>query len=127
MTTKQNHPVDLHVGARVKMRRGILGLSQTDLGRALGVTFQQVQKYEKGHNRIGASRLFEISQALGVPVSYFYEGLEPTQNGSAGTASDIEGFLRSPNGIAVCRAFSKIKDANQQLRLLRLIESIAEG
>lgn len=70
------HPVDLHVGRRIRDRRVIIGLSQEKLARAIGVTFQQVQKYERGVNRLGASRLFETATALGVPISYFFEGLE---------------------------------------------------
>ncbi|TNE39904.1 MAG: XRE family transcriptional regulator [Alphaproteobacteria bacterium] len=127
MMTDRRHPVDVHVGGRVKFRRGILGLSQTDLGRKLGVTFQQVQKYEKGLNRIGASRLFEVSQALDVPVAFFFEGLKgPDDEGSA-ASREVEAFLGSPNGVALCRAFSRIKDPDTQTRLLRLIESIADG
>ncbi len=71
--TGKPHPVDVHVGARVRMRRTLLGMSQTTLGEAIGLTFQQVQKYERGPNRIGASRLFELSWALDVPVEYFFD------------------------------------------------------
>lgn len=79
--TKKPHPVDLHVGARIKARREMLGMSQVELGKELTLTFQQVQKYEKGTNRVGASRLFEIAQILGVPVQYFFVGLNETGNG----------------------------------------------
>ena len=75
-TEKQPNPVDIHVGKRVRMRRTLMGMSQTKLGDALGLTFQQVQKYENGSNRIGASRLYQISQILAVPVSYFFEEMD---------------------------------------------------
>ena len=74
-------PIDIHVGERVRLRRNLLGISQTDLGKAVGVTFQQVQKYEKGTNRISASRLFNLSRALDVPISYFFEDLSPAAAG----------------------------------------------
>ena len=77
MSTKAPNPVDKYVGSRVRMRRIMLGMSQEKLGEALGLTFQQVQKYEKGTNRVGASRLWELSRVLGVPITYFFEGLEP--------------------------------------------------
>ncbi len=74
-------PIDIHVGARVRLRRNLLGLSQTDLGKAVGVTFQQLQKYEKGTNRISPSRLFNLSRVLDVPISYFFEDLSPAAAG----------------------------------------------
>ncbi len=71
------HPVDVHVGARVRQRRTLLGMNQTKLGQAIGLTFQQVQKYERGTNRISASRLFELSQVLDVPIQYFFDDMPP--------------------------------------------------
>ena len=83
---KAPNPIDKHVGSRVRMRRMMLGMSQEKLGNNLGLTFQQVQKYEKGTNRIGASRLQQISQILQVPVSFFFEGARPTPTRRARTA-----------------------------------------
>ena len=87
---RKANPVDAHVGTRIRLRRLLLGLSQEELGRAVGLTFQQIQRYERGDNRVGASRLFELATALNVPVSFFYDdiaqaaaGLPPVQLGSA--------------------------------------------
>ncbi len=124
------HPVDTHVGSRVKLRRMILGMSQDSLGKSLGLTFQQVQKYEKGVNRIGASRLFELSDLLEVPIQYFYDGY-----GDAGTATGFsepdvaEAFMElvnSPDGVQLCRYFAEIKDPQVKKRVLDLVKSIAE-
>src|SRR4030042_2052483 len=87
---RRANPIDVHVGARVRLRRMILGMSQEKLGDSLGLTFQQVQKYEKGTNRIGASRLFDLSQVFGVPVQFFYEELAVAGAGGAG------GFAERP-------------------------------
>src|SRR5712664_3195721 len=101
---KSGNPIDKHVGARVRMRRMMLGMSQTKLGEALGLTFQQVQKYEKGTNRIGASRLQHISHILQVPVSFFFEGA-PTLPGQPKGSSDapspayVTDFLASSDGL----------------------------
>src|ERR1700735_528426 len=90
------HPVDVHVGKRLRLRRTILGLSQEAIGNAIGVTFQQVQKYERGVNRMGASRLFEFSKILSVPVSYFFEEMDKQSGGHhtplAGVAEETQGF-----------------------------------
>ncbi len=75
--TGKPHPVDIHVGARARMRRTLLGMTQTDLGDALGLTFQQVQKYENGNNRISASRLYDLYRVLDVPIEYFFEDMPP--------------------------------------------------
>src|SRR5579872_2247785 len=75
--TGQPNPIDIHVGARVRLRRTLLGMSQERLGKAIGLTFQQVQKYERGANRIGSSRLFELSKILDVPVSFFFDDIDP--------------------------------------------------
>ena len=74
---KKPNPIDIHVGSRIRLRRTMLGMSQEKLGESLGITFQQIQKYEKGTNRVGASRLQNISSILNVPVSFFFEGLQP--------------------------------------------------
>lgn len=126
MSIPNRNPVDAHVGGRVKLRRGIMGLSQTQLGNELGITFQQVQKYEKGLNRIGASRLYHIAQALEVPVQYFFEGLDvPGERGSG--ANVFDAFIHSPTGIELCRSFTNINDPQIQSRVLRLVQAMGEA
>src|ERR671926_591337 len=102
MATKSPNPVDKHVGGRVRLRRMLIGMSQEKLGEALGITFQQVQKYEKGTNRIGASRLHQIAQVLGVPISFFYEGA-PEESAAndphAPVQTAISEFMTSREGI----------------------------
>src|SRR6478735_1360147 len=83
---KKPNPIDIHVGSRIRLRRTMLGMSQEKLGESLGITFQQIQKYEKGTNRVGASRLQNISSILNVPVSFFFEDAPGEQSGQAGTA-----------------------------------------
>ncbi len=122
-------PVDAYVGGRVKLRRGLIGMSQTQLADNLGITFQQVQKYEKGANRIGASRLFQISRHLGVPVQYFFEGAESVMNGGENASENSVGdsfdqFLKSSTGIELCRSFSAIDDPAIQKKLLALVKSL---
>ena len=128
MSTKKGHPTDRHVGARVRMRRMMLGMSQTKLGDALGLTFQQVQKYEKGANRIGSSRLQQISNILEVPISFFFEG-GPSQGHDGRSASPmpdyIDDFLASTDGLTLTKAFSQIKDTKLRRRIVDLVEQIA--
>jgi transcriptional regulator with XRE-family HTH domain len=126
------NPVDRHVGSRVRMRRVLVGLSQEKLGESLGLTFQQVQKYEKGTNRIGASRLQQISRILGVPVEYFFEGAPQTieralssgfeDNGDTAYVAD---FLATNEGIQLNKAFVRIKDAKLRRRVVELVTAIA--
>ncbi len=132
MIEKKHHPIDVHVGGRVRMRRMLVGMSQERLGEQLGLTFQQVQKYEKGTNRIGASRLFEIASILGVPVSFFYEGLTASANKAAGMAEMAQqGFdttlMTSADGLQLNRAFFRIKDASVRRKVIDLVKSIAES
>lgn len=117
-------PVDVHVGARVRMRRLMLGLSQDKLAETIGLTFQQIQKYEKGANRIGAGRLFRLANALDVPVQFFYEDL---QGGDAVPASSQEliALLATPDGMRLCRYFADIKDPHVKRRLLELVKSLS--
>ena len=128
MAKKSPNPVDEHVGQRVRFQRMILGMSQDKLGEALGLTFQQVQKYEKGANRIGASRLWAISKTLGVPVNFFFEGL--TESQAAGFAEGAESwggeFVASAEGMQLCRFFSAIEQPQVRKRLLDLVKSLAE-
>ncbi|MBV8510536.1 MAG: helix-turn-helix transcriptional regulator [Xanthobacteraceae bacterium] len=132
MAKKVPNPIDRHVGSRVRMRRMMLGMSQEKLGDALGLTFQQVQKYEKGANRIGASRLQQISQILQVPVSFFFEGVpspraEQRAEGLAEAPSPayVSDFLATSDGLALTKAFVRITDAKLRRRIVDLVEQIA--
>jgi transcriptional regulator with XRE-family HTH domain len=130
MTKKTPNPTDRHVGSRVRMRRMMLGMSQEKLGDALGLTFQQVQKYEKGTNRIGASRMQQIAHFLQVPVSFFFEGLPDLPAGPEGTAeapspSYISDFLATSDGLALTKAFMRIKDPKLRRRIVDLVSQIA--
>ncbi|WP_293329364.1 helix-turn-helix transcriptional regulator [Parvibaculum sp.] len=126
MSRKPPNPVDIHVGGRIRMRRMLIGMSQEKLGESLELTFQQVQKYEKGSNRVGASRLYQIAQVLGVPVSYFYEGLEAASTADEGpdTGFDFE-LLSTTEGIQLNAAFFSISDPSLRKRLLDLIKLLA--
>jgi len=130
MAKKSPDPVDKHVGSRVRMRRMMLGMSQTALGDALGLTFQQVQKYEKGTNRIGASRLHHIAQILQVPMAFLFEGAphvpgRPKGIGEAPSPAYVSDFLASSDGLALTRAFTWIKDAKLRRHIVDLVEAIA--
>lgn len=109
----------------------MVGMSQEKLGESLGITFQQIQKYEKGTNRIGASRLQNISSVLSVPVAFFFEGA-PTGNAGEGFAEDaspayVSDFLATSEGLALTRAFTRISDPKVRRRIVDLVESLAEG
>ena len=128
---KAPNPTDQYVGSRVRMRRKMLGMSQAKLGAALGLTFQQVQKYEKGANRIGASRLQQISRILQVPVSFFFEGA-PGDGGAHGdgfaeapSPAYVSDFLATSDGLALTKAFVRIKNAKLRRRIVDLVEQIA--
>lgn len=127
---KAPNPIDKHVGSRVRMRRMMLNMSQEKLGDALGLTFQQVQKYEKGTNRIGASRLQQISNTLQVPVEFFFEGA-PHLPGASRVDADapspayVSDFLSSSDGLALTKAFMRISDAKLRRRIVDLVEQIA--
>ena len=129
MPKKQANPVDAHVGHRVRLRRMLIGMSQERLGELLGLTFQQVQKYEKGINRIGAGRLFEVAGILGVPIGFFYEDVD-TGATAGGFAEDepppVMEFLSSGEGLQLSLAFMRIKDAKVRRRILDLVRSLAE-
>jgi transcriptional regulator with XRE-family HTH domain len=127
---KAPNPTDRHVGARVRMRRMMLSMSQEKLGDALGLTFQQVQKYEKGANRIGASRLQQIAHILQVPVSFFFDGAPnvpgQTSDGFAEAPSPayVADFLATSDGLALTKAFMGIKDAKLRRRIVDLVQQI---
>ncbi len=132
MTKKNPNPIDVHVGNRVRMRRMLVGMSQEKLGERLGLTFQQIQKYEKGTNRISASRLYQISQILGVPVQFFFEDLPPQIAGERSEGVEepreegaIMDFLGSSEGLQLNRFFSRIKDAAVRRSIIDLVRAIA--
>lgn len=124
------NPVDIHVGKRLRLRRTIAGVSQENLAESLGITFQQVQKYEKGINRISASRLFEIGAALNTPINFFFEEYGETNPVYGFAAEEGEGFkeedLKSRESMALLRAYYKITDPNVRKKALDLIKSLAE-
>ena len=124
---KQANPIDIQVGNRVRIRRMLIGMSQERLGDLLGLTFQQVQKYEKGVNRIGAGRLFEVSRILNVPVDFFYEGVsDAAQGANEADGAPVMDFVSSGEGLQLSLAFMKIKDAKVRKRVLDLVKSLAE-
>jgi transcriptional regulator with XRE-family HTH domain len=125
------NPVDKHVGSRVRLRRMMLNMSQTKLGDELGLTFQQVQKYEKGKNRISASRLQQTADALQVPVTFFFEGAPsvpgaPQAKGASPSPAYVTDFLATRDGLALIKAFMRIKDASLRRRVVNLVEGIAD-
>ncbi|MFS2325689.1 MULTISPECIES: helix-turn-helix domain-containing protein [Brucella] len=127
---KKPNPIDVHVGSRIRLRRNMLGLSQEKLGESLGITFQQIQKYEKGTNRVGASRLQAISAILTVPVSFFFEDAPGSSATQAGFAEDNEAtyvvdFLNSNEGVQLTRAFTKISDPKVRRKIIDLVKSLA--
>ena len=130
IATKAPNPIDKHVGARVRMRRLLVGMSQEKLGTALGITFQQIQKYEKGTNRIGASRLQQISGVLGVPVSYFFEDAQGEALSNTGFADKkgdyVADFLATSEGLQLTKSFMKVKDPKVRRRIVDLVASIAD-
>ena len=131
MAKKTPNPIDKHVGGRVRMRRMMLKMSQEKLGDALDLTFQQVQKYEKGTNRIGASRLQQISNILQVPVAFFFEGAPGGGGSSAGMAEApspayVSDFLSSSDGLSLTKAFMRIKNAKLRRRIVDLVEQMAD-
>jgi transcriptional regulator with XRE-family HTH domain len=129
MSTKAPNPVDKYVGSRVRMRRIMLGMSQEKLGEALGLTFQQVQKYEKGTNRVGASRIQQISEILQVPVSFLFEGgpsgIATADGFSEGASPTYSDFLATSEGLALTRAFTRITDAKLRRSIVDMVEQIA--
>jgi transcriptional regulator with XRE-family HTH domain len=122
------NPVDLHVGARIRLRRRMQQVSQEKLADALGLTFQQVQKYERGANRVSASKLYEIAAALKAPVSYFFDGLaDPTGGGGDGHASDelsVHRFLMTSEGLELAQLFPRIPRGRVRRRLLDLVRAM---
>lgn len=128
---KKPNPIDIHVGSRIRLRRTMLGMSQEKLGDSLGITFQQIQKYEKGTNRVGASRLQNISGILNVPVSFFFEDAPgdsvsgPSGMAEASSSNYVVDFLSSSEGLQLNRAFVKISDPKVRRKLVDLVKALA--
>jgi transcriptional regulator with XRE-family HTH domain len=130
MAKKAPNPIDKHVGSRVRIRRMMLGMSQEKLGDALGLTFQQVQKYEKGTNRIGAGRLQQISLILQVPVSFFFEGAPPPPGklsglGEALSPAYVTDFLATSDGLTLVKGLMRIPNPKLRRRIVELVEEMA--
>jgi len=130
--SRRANSIDVHVGSRVRLRRMVLGMSQEKLGEQLGLTFQQVQKYEKGVNRIGAGRLFDLSHVLGVPVQFFYDDAPyASDNASHGGfsersgESDVVDFLSTREGLELNKAFMRISDARTRRAIIELARALA--
>ncbi|MFJ5488308.1 helix-turn-helix domain-containing protein [Hansschlegelia beijingensis] len=131
MIKKTPNPVDKHVGSRVRMRRVLIGMSQEKLGEALGITFQQIQKYEKGTNRIGASRMQQIATVMGVPVSYFFDDAPGSESRSEGfgesQGSDyVVDFLTTTEGLQLNKSFVRIQDAKVRRKIVDLVSALAD-
>jgi transcriptional regulator with XRE-family HTH domain len=121
--------VDVHVGGRVRVRRRLINMTQETLADLIDVTFQQVQKYERGTNRISASKLFGIAEALEVPISYFFDGLDATsgldEEASQDSEQNIQGFLRTSEGLELARLFPRIARGPLRRRILELVRAAA--
>ncbi len=129
---KKPNPIDIHVGSRVRLRRTMQSMSQEKLGNSLGITFQQIQKYEKGANRIGASRLQNIATVLNTPIAFFFEDA-PSGDGSAkggmeesNSTNYVVDFLSSSEGLQLNRSFVKITDTKVRRKIIDLVKALAE-
>ena len=132
--SRRANPMDVHVGSRVRLRRMLLGMSQEKLGEHLGLTFQQVQKYEKGVNRIGASRLFDLAKVLGVPVQFFYD---EAPYGAQSAGAVLTGFAEQPDetyiveflgtreGLELNKAFARVTDPKVRRSIVDLVRALA--
>ena len=131
MTIKMPNPIDVHVGSRLRMRRMLVGMSQEKLGESLDLTFQQIQKYEKGSNRISASRLYDMSRILDVPVQFFFDDMVRSDATGRGKADKPSGsfemieFLSSPDGAQLVRTFSEIDSPEVRRSILDLVKSVS--
>ncbi len=133
MTSQPNprgpNAVDRHVGSRIRLRRQLLNMSQEKLGEELGVTFQQVQKYERGTNRVGAGRLFILARVLDVPVSFFYDGVSEAMAVPGFSEGDqtpiVDDFIQSADGVALAQAFARITEPKVRRRILELVRTLA--
>ena len=124
---KPSH-VDAHVGSRIRLRRKLLGLSQQQLAQRLGLTFQQVQKYERGVNRVSASKLYETAQVLGAPVTHFFEGLdgEPHFDRPPAGEAAVTAFLMTPEGLELATLFPRIPKGRMRHQVLELVRTLSE-
>ena len=128
---KVPNPIDTHVGSRIRLRRTMLGMSQEKLGEALGITFQQIQKYEKGANRVGASRLQNIAGILNVPVAFFFEDAPGDDDVTPGNLEEsstgyVVNFISSSEGLQLNRSFVRISDPKVRRRIIELVKSLAD-
>lgn len=126
---KQPNPIDIHVGSRVRLKRTMLGMSQEKLGDSLGITFQQIQKYEKGSNRIGASRLQQIAAVLGTPISFFFEDAPNAKSegfAEGDSANFVVDFLSTSEGLQLNKAFVKINDPQVRRKIVDLVKTLAD-
>ena len=121
---KSTTPVDTQIGARIRMRRMLVGISQTELGEKSGVTFQQIQKYEKGTNRVSVSRLHQIAQTLGVPVDFFYEGLSGGGTNIIENVPDVAALLGTADALDMLKAFTALQNRAVRRRLVALTEQL---
>jgi transcriptional regulator with XRE-family HTH domain len=126
---KKPNPIDIHVGSRIRLRRNMMGMSQEKLGESLGITFQQIQKYEKGTNRVGASRLQSIASILGVPVAFFFEGAPGQGVAGSGLAEEAGSvytpdFTTSAEGLQLNRAFVRISDPKVRRKIIDLVRAL---
>lgn len=129
---KKPNPIDIHVGSRLRLRRMMMGISQEKLGEQLGLTFQQIQKYEKGTNRIGASRLYQLAKVLDVPVHFFFEEISLQENQTAPTGFEdapaenfVLEFLSSREGLELNRAFVQITNPKVRRRVIDLVRALS--
>ena len=128
---KKPNPIDIHVGSRIRLRRNMLGLSQEKLGESLGITFQQIQKYEKGTNRVGASRLQAIAGILNVPVAFFFEDAPGSGSEAQGFAEDgdvnyVVDFLNSAEGLQLNRSFARISDPKIRRKIVDMVKCLSD-
>jgi transcriptional regulator with XRE-family HTH domain len=127
---KRPNPIDIHVGSRIRLRRNMIAMSQEKLGERLGITFQQIQKYEKGTNRVGASRLQAIAGILSVPVEYFFQDAPGDGQALSGFGEEaqlpmVPDFMSSTETLQLSRAFMKIRDAKLRRKILDLVKTLA--
>ncbi|HEY9235335.1 MULTISPECIES: helix-turn-helix domain-containing protein [Phenylobacterium] len=124
------NPIDVHVGLRIRLRRKELGVSQERLAEAIGLTFQQVQKYERAANRVSASKLYEMARALDTSTAYFFEGLADTKSTApsepAGGQAHMQAFLLTSEGVELANAFPKIAPARVRRRILDLVRAMVD-
>ena len=117
-------PADVRIGDRIRARRMMLGMSQTDLGTAVDVTFQQIQKYERGINRVSASTMERLAGALGVPITYFFDGHPPDNGQGHGSEVDLTAFLATAEGFALCKAFQHIESQATRSAVINLLQGM---